>query len=337
MKKRKDGYYQTQLTIEVNGEKKQKYFYGKTEAEVRRKIAEFNGEVERGKLFGEVATEWRNEHFSKVAYKTTECYNAPLKRIQEQFAQRRIKDITPQQVGLFINNVSKHGFSLRTVRAHIAVLNMIFKFAVLNGYTASNPAEYVKPPNGLKTTRREIPSEDQIELIKTSYNKPFGLFAYFLLYTGCRRGELLALRYEDIDFEKKVIHINKSVYINNNQPIIKSTKTESGTRDIILLDHLAEQLDKNKSGLLFDMDGHPLTLSAFQKRWAKYQRESGVNITPHQIRHAYATILYEAGIDEMIAKDLLGHANISTTRNIYTHIRKTKKEAAAQMLNDFLK
>ena len=337
MQKRKDGYYQTQITITVNGEKKQKYFYGKTEAEVRRKIVEYNGEVEKGRFFCDVAEEWRDEHFSRVAHKTTECYNAPLKRILEQFGSRRIREITPQQISLFINQISKRGYALRTVRAHIAVFNMIFKFSVLNGYTTTNPAEYVTPPKGLKTTRRELPSDEQMTLIKSSADCSFGLFAFFILYTGMRRGELTALCYEDIDFDKKIIHVNKSVYYDNNRPIVKNTKTDSGTRDVILLDALAEKLDRNKKGLLFDMDGHPLTLSAFQKRWAKYQRESGVTVTPHQIRHAYATILYEAGIDEMIAKDLLGHASISTTHNIYTHIRQTKKQSAAQMLNDFLK
>lgn len=337
MKKRKDGLYQTQITIEVNGEKKQKYFYGKTEAEVRRKLAAFNGECEKGPFFLDVAEDWKEEHFSSVAHKTTECYSAPFKRILEQFKGRRIRDITPQQVNLFIHNVAKSGYSLRTVRAHIAVLNMIFKYSILNGYTMNNPAEYISPPSGLKTTKRELPDEKQIELIKESWGKPFGLFAFFILYSGCRRGELMALSYEDIDFDNKVIHITKSVYINNNKPYFKSTKTDSGTRDIILLDTLADKLDRNKTGLIFDMDGHPLTLSAFQKRWKKYQRESGVTVSPHQIRHAYATILYEAGIDELIAKDLLGHASISTTRNIYTHIRQNQKKAAAEMLNKFIK
>lgn len=335
MQKRKDGLFQTQITVTVNGVRKQKYFYGKTEAEVRRKLAAFNGEVEKGKFFRDVAEEWQNEHYEQVAHKTTECYNAPYKRIMAQFGDRRIREITPAQIGLFINSIAKQKYSLRTVRAHIAVLNMIFKFAVLNSYTMTNPAEYVKPPNGLKTTRRELPSEEQMELIKNSRECFFGMFAYFVLYTGCRRGEVCALRYEDIDFDRRVIHINKSVYFENNRPVIKSTKTDSGTRDVILLDHLAEKLDRGKSGYLFEKDGAPLTLSAFQKRWKRYQAESGVTVTPHQIRHAYATILYEAGIDEMMAKDLLGHANISTTKNIYTHIRQSRKDSAAELLNQF--
>ncbi len=333
--KRADGRYQTRVTITVRGKKTQKYFYGKTEKEVKRKLAEFQTNQIAGRFFGEVAEEWKIEHFARVAHKTTECYNAPFKRIIEQFGSIRITSITPQMLSLFIIQVSKQGFSLRTVRAHIAVLNMIFKFSVLNGYTETNPAEYITPPKGLKTTRREIPEDDQLRTIKNSCDKFFGLFAYLILFTGCRRGEALALRYEDIDFEKKIIKIRNSLYFENNKPVIKTTKTESGKRDVVLLDPLIDKLDRNSKGYIFNTDGAPITLSAFQKRWKRYQKESGVNITPHQIRHAYATILYEAGIDEKMAQELLGHANISTTLNIYTHIRNSRKEDAAQKLNAF--
>ena len=334
--KREDGRYQTKITVTVSGKKVVKYFYGKTEKEVKRKIAEFKTDQIAGRFFGEVAEEWKDEHFSKVAHKTTECYNAPFKRIVEQFEDIRITSITPQILSLFIIEIAKKGYSLRTVRAHIAVLNMIFKYAVLNGYLGSNPAEYVKAPNGLKTTRRELPEDNQLQLIKNSFDKSFGLFAYLILFTGCRRGEALALRYEDIDFDKKIIRVRNSLYFENNKPVIKTTKTESGKRDIVLLDPLISKLDKNGKGYIFNTDGEPITLSAFQKRWAKYKKESGVNITPHQIRHAYATILYEAGIDEKMAQELLGHANISTTLNIYTHIRTCRKVDAAQKLNAFL-
>ena len=73
--------------------------------------------------------------------------------------------------------------------------------------------------------------------------------------------------------------------------------------------------------------------SAFRRQWYAYQKESGVTATPHQLRHAYATMLYEAGIDEKLAQELMGHADISTTKNIYTHIRLSRMEDAANKLN----
>lgn len=80
-----------------------------------------------------------------------------------------------------------------------------------------------------------------------------------------------------------------------------------------------------------------MTETQFQRQWKLYQKESGVSATPHQLRHAYATILFEAGLDDKDAQELLGHANISTTRDIYTHITNKHREETAKKLNAAVK
>ena len=335
MTRRKNGTYQEQMTLITNGEKKQKFFYGKTQAEIKGKIMAYKGEQVKGRLFSVVAEEWKEEHFARVAYKTTECYSAPLKRLIAEFGDSPIRDITSQGLNKFIVRVSKQGYSLRTVRAHIDILNMIFNFALLSGDAIANPTIPIRPPKGLHTTKRDMPSDTDITKVKNGLNAKFGLFAYMLLYTGCRKGEALALQYEDIDFDNKTISIDKSLYCENNRPKIKSPKTEAGKRKIILLDKLADKLPKGK-GYIFAVDGKPLTRTMFNKRWAAYKKETGITFTPHQLRHAFATILFEAGIDEKMAQDIMGHASLSVMRDIYTHIRMKKKEEAADKLNEFL-
>ena len=361
MHKRPDGLYQVQKTVVEKGVKKQVYFYGHTQAEVKRKIAEYSEKAARGRDFQSVAEEWKDIYFSSAAYKTTECYAAPYKRIVAAFAPCQIGSITPMQLDVFIRSVASKGYALRTVRAHIEVLNMIFRHAVQYGDMQTNPAASLSPPPGLSVGRRDIPPDDVLERVKNGVRLEFGLFAYMLLYTGLRRGEALALEYEDFDFVNKRIRVTKSLYYENNKVKIKRPKTDAGTRTTILLDCLAEQIDPSASGPVFHNDrGEYLTLSAFQKRWIKYCRAAGLcreetrkrkqrasgkiedeivftpTVTPHQLRHAYATILYEAGIDEKIAQDLLGHASITMTRGLYTHIRKSKKEAAADLLNKYV-
>ncbi|MGE4277206.1 MAG: tyrosine-type recombinase/integrase [Lawsonibacter sp.] len=160
--------------------------------------------------------------------------------------------------------------------AHIAVLNMIFNFAIYSGYIEVNPAASIKPPSGLKTTRHELPEDNCVKIVEQSVDMDFELFAYLLLYTGMRRGEAMALKWEDIDFDAKVIHVSKSIYYDNNKPVVKAPKSEAGTGDIILLDRLAEHLPKKKHGYIFERNGQPFTLSAFQKRWRKYCLEAGL-------------------------------------------------------------
>ena len=121
----------------------------------------------------------------------------------------------------------------------------------------------------------------------------------------------------------------------NNRPMIKQPKTAAGCREIVLLDVLAEKLPKGKpDDLLFPNEkGELMGNMQFQRKWEKYCKETGLKITPHQLRHAYATILFDAGIDDKDAQELLGHANLSTTRDIYTHITQSRKEKTASILN----
>ena len=347
MKKRADGLYAQQITIEENGVKKRKSFYGKTKAEVTQKMMQYKSETTRGRTFEDVAWEFRDWHEKNSAYKTWECYSAPFKRLLNAFSQNAINSIPPKQINEFVAAIAKQGYSKRTVSAHTTLLNMIFDYAILHGYAETNPAEYVKIPKGLKTNHRELPDEKIIDIVKTNLDHPFGLLPFFILYTGCRRGEALAIRYEDLNRTDSQITISKSLYFENNKPKIKTPKTDSGVRKVPFLNPLKKAIPKKSKGYLFEKDGEPITQSSFTKRWRRYCLDTGLaeineegkteyHLSLHQLRHAYATILYEAGIDEKLAQEILGHASIVTTRNIYTHIRESKIQEATDRLNEIL-
>lgn len=328
MTKRKDGRWQEEVLI--NG--KRKFFYGKTKSEVLRKINEFKEREKAGKLFSTAACEWEAEHREEVSYNAHRAYNVPYAESVKEFGHMYINDITAQDIDLFIRRISAMGYAKRTVKGYLSVLSLIFNFAMRKGYCNNNPTIAISVPAKLKTTKRDLPTSVDIDVVKRAVNNSFGLFAYFLLYTGCRRGEALAITMDDIDFENNIIFINKSLYWESNTPVIKSTKTNAGNRTIILLDALKSKLPKDKEGYLFGNE-KPMTLTAFRYHWGKYVKETGITLTPHQLRHLFATILYECGIDEKITQELMGHSNISITRNIYTHIREQKINETANILN----
>jgi Site-specific recombinase XerD len=339
MKKRADGRFVETMTIDG----KRKYFYGLTEREVLRKIKDFTTVKARGSKFIDVASEWKEDHFKTIRNGTKTCYSPAYTRAVEEFGEEYIDTIETKDIYAFIHGIIKKGYSQKTVKTQKLVLNLIFNYAIVSGELDTNPTTAIRLPSNLPKTKREIPADDVIETVRNSVNCHFGLFAYFLVYTGCRRGEALAVRYEDIDFDNNAIRITKAAEWQGNHPSISLPKTEAGNREIILLDALSEKIPKNKTGYLFaSADGKLMTSSAFKRHWERYRREAGLNkaaftVTPHQLRHAYATMLYEAGIDEKMAQELLGHANISVTRDIYTHIRKSKKEATAKQLNEHIK
>ena len=330
--KRKDGLLQRQVT--VCG--KRVVFYGKTERELNRKIADYKEERKNGRLFRAVAEEWEGKHFPTLAPNTLKGYAPALARAVAEFGSKHIGQLTAKQISLYIGRFAAQGYAQKTVRTQLLVLNLIMTHAVVEGDIEYNPAVSVSVPKGLPKTRRELPPPAEIEAVKASVGCTFGLFAFFILYTGCRRGEALALTYGDIDYERGLIRVNKSLYHENNAPRVKDTKTEAGMRHIILLDVLRDKLPARKDPreLLFPNErGEWMTETQFQRQWELYTKESGVTSTPHQFRHAYATILFEAGVDEKDAQELLGHANIATTRDIYTHVTNARMKATAALLN----
>lgn len=328
MTKRKDGLWQETLTVEERGRPVRKFFYGKTKAEVLRKVAAFEEVRQKGRTFREVAEEWWADAEPGLAVNTLRGYRPAIARAKDRFGDSYIRAIKPSDINTFIRDFTKqHQAADKTVRTQLMMVNLICKYAVSTGDLEANPARDISIPKGLKKESRTLPSDEDIKRVKESINCTFGLFALLTLYTGCRRGESLALTWDDIDFANRLVHITKSVYQKSNTPMLKEPKTEAGRRTVPLLDRLAERL-KPGQGLLFPdpKTGGLMTEMHFQRLWKAYAAESGVTATPHQLRHAFATMLFEADVNEKDAQEILGHAQISTTRDIYTHIRDQRRQ-----------
>lgn len=327
MVKRKDGLWQEQLTIDEFGRKKQKYFYGKTKKEVLQKIQAFKENEEKGLLFETVSDEWWAIHEKTIAYNTAKPYKPAIQRAKDRFGKTYIRQIKPTDINRFLMDfIREHNAAQKTAKTQLMVMSLIFKYATANGYVTVNPVRDISIPRGLQRNKREMPTDEDIKQIKSSTGCTFGMFAYWILYTGCRRGELLALCWDDVDTVSRTIKISKSIYHDSNKPITKMPKSVAGVRTVPLMDKLLEKINPG-CGQIFSMpDGGPITEMYFQKLWKAYTEESGVTCTPHQIRHAYATMLFENDIDLKDAQDLLGHAYATTTQDIYTHIRESRKE-----------
>lgn len=329
MYQRPDGLFEKVITIN----KKRVYFHGKTQKEVLRKIMEYKEKKEEGRSFTEVANEWETEHFPSLARNTLRGYVPATRAAVEHFGDQPINQITSTDVQAYVRTFPK-SWARKTYSNYILVVSLIFKHAVLAGDITSNPALYVEPPKSATTKKRRAPTAEEIDIIHQNVDKPFGLFAFFILYTGCRRGEALAVQFKDIDREKKQLCISKSVYYEGTAKI-KTPKTESGIRTVALPDILLNVLPNGKPDQYLFGGDRLLTMYEDIKGWERYQKETGLTITPHMIRHGYATMLHAAGLDMKDAQALLGHANISTTMDVYTHITERTLDTALRKINEF--
>ena len=204
---RPDGIFETIRTI--NG--KRVAFRGKTCKEVDRKILEYHEEVKRGRKFPMIADEWEREHEPKISESTRRVYGVAVRRLKEAFPGWA-SEVRPLDVQRYIADFEKQGRSANSVQIELAVCKMIFAHAVLAGDIDVSPAAEVKKSRGLPTKKREALTEEQEAAVKAAgraHEARFWLFPYLLLYTGMRRGEALALSYNDIDRKAGVIHVTK--------------------------------------------------------------------------------------------------------------------------------
>lgn len=342
MKQRSDGRWVKKITL-PNG--KSKYFYStepterKATADIAQQLLLYQEKQEQGMLFQNIAEEWEDKHFPTLQENTLKQYRAAKKDVVEYFKDKPITSIKPAHVSAMISQFASDGYAQKTVKARLLVMSLICKFAIISQYIEANPCQYVEIPKNLPKSKREDISKEESELIKKNYDKPFGVFALFLLMTGCRRGEALALEPEDIDWEKGIVHINKTTEWHGNKPYIKPCpKTEAGVRDIPIPEFMLNLLKpfKNQKYLFANERGELMNNSQVTRAWRAYQKATGITATPHQLRHHFASMLYDANIDVKSAQRLLGHADIKTTMDVYVHLSETRKDSSAQKLIEYM-
>lgn len=328
---RPDGLHESIITI--NG--KRKAFRGKTDREVWTKIKNYKAELDSGKTdtFANVAHAWWCEIEPTLAPNTYKGYSPAYDRAVSEFGAEDVSKITAKDIEKYIQRIAKT-YAKKTVITQRQIIRQIMNKAQREGYIQYNPAEAVLLPKNLPQEKRHAPSSDQIKRIKDNVNDEFGLFAFLIYYTGCRRGEAEGLMYEDIDLQTNMISIRRSVYNVSTTPKIKEPKSDAGVRRVPLLPALRSVLQCKQSGFIFSDDGGktPTPDWKISRRYEAYQRRVGVTVSPHEIRHGYATALHEAGVDYKTAQKLLGHAQLSTTMDVYTDILdNTIQDAAAKM------
>ena len=346
---RKDGLFETIKTI--NG--KRVAFRGRSCREVDQKLLEYREEVSMGRPFPVVADEWEREHEPEITEGTRRVYHITVNRLKNHFREP-IGKINPLDVKRYIVAFENQGRAKSSVQTELSVLRMIFSHAVIQKDIDISPAAEVKKSRGLPQKTRTALTEEQEEVVRENWDKaPFGLFAYFLLYTGLRRGEALALSYSDIDRERGVIRVEKKLsYAYSNRPHMDYfAKSENGIREVPLLPPLAHALPKDRVGIIFPgRDGEFMREGELRRCWREYCRAVGLiqventddgkkvetfPITPHCLRHSFATICYEAGLDIRQAAKICGDTP-EVLEKVYTHLRERRKTTGAEKLTRYL-
>ena len=350
---RKDGRYVATYSDKTG----RHYLYDRDPEALHWKLQEAMApKAEKKPTFRDIAEEWERQHREEISSRTWTNYAPHYESILKKCGDKLIEDVSAQDVANHLAQAKGQKYSATVVNTIRSLYRMIFDYAIINDYAKYNPVTAVKLPRGLARGKRSAPTDEQIRKIFAAADHQFGLFAIFLLCTGCRKSEALALSWSDVDFEGREIKITKSLdYTCGAAPKYKPPKTDAGTRTVpvvdVLHDLLLEAYSKRTSDLIFPAPpsnrggkgGGLMTLRGYEGMWLRYCTDAGLlddngapAITAHNLRHGTATLMFELGVDEMSAQKILGHSRVEITREIYTDLRAKQRMRSVCAFNEGL-
>lgn len=302
---------------------------------------------------------------------TWESYDKTVSgKIKPYFEQKnyKFKDIKPEtftEYFVFLaqqgKSNGKGGLSYKTVKNIRGVLSSAYEYAIENSYIKDNPVLKSRMPSFAHSIKSDVPeySAEQVRkllLFAKENDSHIYIFLLLALYTGLRKGELLALTWDDVDYDKKLLRVNKS-RTGSRKAIttqITTPKTESSNRKIPLNDTVLEALkaekkrqdehaeilgkgyDKSSSFIIRTVLGKPyVNLSAINRVVNRLTEKAGLpHCTIHGFRHSVASILDDNGVPIQDISVLLGHESVQTTERIYINRRKTAKAETIETLDN---
>lgn len=277
----------------------------------------------------------------------------------------QLKEITPRLLQEFYNyKVAVEGLSPKTAVNINLFLHKALSFAVNEGYIPNNPASGVNLPQGPKPQIEILTRDEQARLIQASYRHRYGVFIRLVLFTGIRMGELLGLRWEDVDVQSGMLHIQRTLNRLNkkNRPtapgepkteiVIQTPKSQNSIRSIPLLPAVVQDLmgwktvqqsDRQAAGESYADSGMIVTNPlggymeprTFKDQYNQILELAGLrHFTFHAIRHTFASRAIEQGMDPKTLSVILGHASVSFTMDTYTHVLNEQKVDSMALMGE---
>ena len=312
---------------------------------------------------------WKELRKGEVAETTYDGYHTYIDRHLIPYFSNlnlNIQDITAGHIFDYVNYLSGDGGrkdnkiggqSNTSIRKIISILRQVFDYAVLYGDIKVNPALQVPMPKKVNNKDKRqvfLTAEDAQRMLDAFRNEELGPIVYVTLYYGLRKSEALGLRWQAVDFEANTITINHTVVSNGHIVRKDSTKSYCSNRTFQLLPDVKDVLLKlkdqqenykkrldsgyhNNDYIFKNPNGIPYRPDSLTRSFKRALARHGLpQMRYHDLRHSTASILVDKGWDINDIKEWLGHADISTTANIYAHISHRKKFSLAQDLDKTL-
>jgi integrase len=349
-----------------NGKRRQKSQTVKgTKREAERLLREIQMTVDTGTYIkpnkmklGDWLVQWLDGYVAtNTTRRTCESYReAVIKHIIPVMGEILISELEPMHIQKYYSDKlregridGKGGLSAKSVHYQHKIISKSLSYAVKMGILVRNVASLVDPPRVPEMIMNTLSPDEVIKFLDAAKETPYYIFFSTLLFTGLRRGELLALRWRNLDLENACLYVTETAYLlRNGDYEIKEPKTPHSRRMVTLSPSLVELLKLHKADqellriqlgvkmskddfVFIGLDGSPLNPDTVTHAFGKVVKRAGLTgIRMHDLRHTHATLMLAAGIHPKIVSERLGHASVSTTLNIYSHVLPGLQEKAVE-------
>lgn len=355
--KRKDGRYEGRYVIgkTFGGKTRFGYVYGHQYAEVKKALLLKKAEwVQKPAAINESCqdsvAEWlfcwmENELLGSVKVSSYQTYvNIVKKHLFPTLGEMKLVSITPGIIHDFVTALEDSGLAYNTVKSVYRLLTAAMRCAFEEGLIQKNPCRRIKIQRVEQEEQRVLTRNEQ-ELVKKSSSDMHEMPTLLSLYTGMRLGEVCALRWSDIDWEKKTITVKRTVQRvaqNRNGKktllMVGTPKSLRSCRVIPVPDFVLKQLktllkSKADSGFIFGSSAVAAEPRTIQRRFKRFMDKLGIaGVHFHTLRHSFATRLLELGVDVKTVSVLLGHSSAKTTLDYYAHSLIDQQRSAMNLL-----
>jgi integrase len=354
IRRRDDGRWEARISLPSG----QRSFYGRTRDDVVRKLRAAQRAVDDGlpvpseretvaSFFGT----WLTGAASTLRLSTWTTYEQYVRlHLLPTLGRVRVSQLRPQQLQLLYQDRLASGLSPMTVRHLHAVIHRGLEQAVRWGVAGRNVADLVDPPRQPRRTLEVFTASEVSELLAAAGGDRLEALYVLAVTTGMRRGELLALRWRDVDLDQGALAVTGSLQRIGGALTIGEPKTTSSRRRVVLAriavgalrSHRVAQAERQLGALYWeDLDlvftneiGRPIEPGNLLRRsyWPLLDRAGLRRIRFHDLRHTAATLLLSRGVHAKVASEMLGHSTIGITLDLYSHVSETmQRDAAAAM------
>ena len=363
--RRKGGGWMAQYTIYTGEGRKRKTLYGKTRAEVAAKLARALSDREGGLGFdgenprlGEYLRHWLTDSVrSSVRAATYDGYDRQVRNhISPALGRIKLKALTPAHLRALYRQKLDSGLSPRTVQYVHVTLRKALKQAASDGLVPRNVAEAVRPPRLRREEIKPLTLEQTKALVEAARGDRLEALYVAAVTTGLRQGELLGLKWDDVDPERGVVRVRRTLVASKGgRPTFGEPKTAKGRR-VVRLPHAAvEALERHRErqleeseklaglwqdhGLVFctgigtPLNRHNLVARSFKPLLGRAGLPA---IRFHDLRHTCATLMLRGGIHPKVVQEVLGHANVAITLDVHSHVLADMQGEAAEKMDSLL-